>query len=118
MVNRSPDKDQLYQMAVEAAKNNQKQPARMMFQQILQQDKQDTRAMLWLAKIAATPQERAKWLRRVLKLDPKNKTARKALSKLENLDNARRNKLLLRVGVAAYVLIVFFLSILMIIINT
>lgn len=106
-----PNKEQLYRMAVEALKNGQKQPARMMFQQILQIDKRNTRAMMWMAKIAPSLPERAKWLKRVLKIEPKNNEAKKALSKIENRDTAKRNKLYFRVGAVVYGVAVFLISI-------
>ncbi|MDQ7025871.1 MAG: hypothetical protein Q9P44_09960 [Anaerolineae bacterium] len=106
-----PNKEQLYHMAVEALKNGQKQPARMMFQQILQVDKRNTRAMMWLAKIAPSLPERAKWLKRVLKIDPKNKDAKKALSKIENRDSAKRNKRYFRIGAVVYGVAVLLISI-------
>jgi cytochrome c-type biogenesis protein CcmH/NrfG len=117
-MSQTPNKEQLYRMAVEAYKKGQKQPARMMFQQILQLDNRNTRAMMWLAKIASSPQERATWLQRVLKLDPKNAEAKKALSKIENRDTATRNKRYFRIGAVIYALAVFLISIFSIFIFT
>ena len=110
-MSKTPNKDELYRMAVEAARNGQKQPARMMFQQILQQDKRNTRVMMWMAKIAPSLQEREKWLQRVVKLDPKNQEAKKALSKIETRDDAIRNRLYFRVGAVAYFVLVIIVSI-------
>jgi thioredoxin-like negative regulator of GroEL len=118
MASKSPNKDQLYRMGVEAAKKGQKQPARMMFQQVLQQDKRHLQAMMWMAKVAATPEERAQWLRRVLKLDPKNANAKKALGKMETRDEATRNKRFFRIGAVVYVIVVIVLSFLSILIFT
>ena len=110
-MSQTPNKEQLYRMAVEAFKNGQKQPARMMFQQILQIDNRNTRAMMWLAKIASSPQERATWLKRVLKLDPKNAEAKKALGKIQNRDDAARNKKYFRIGAAVYAVAVLLISV-------
>jgi hypothetical protein len=110
-MSQTPNKEQLYRMAVEAVKNGQKQPARMMFQQILQIDGRDTRAMMYMAKIAATTDERAEWLQRVLKADPKNQSAKKALGKIENRDMAKRNKLYFRVGAVVYAVLVLLISV-------
>ena len=107
----SPNKEELYKLGVQAVKNGQKQPARMMFQQVLQQDSRDTRAMLWMAKLAQTPDDRTQWLERVLKVNPKNETALKALHKLETRDEATRNKLYLRIGVGAYIGLVMLASV-------
>ena len=111
----SPNKDELYKLGVQAAKNGQRQPAKMMFQQVLQQDQRETRAMMWMAKLAETPEERAQWLERVLKVNPKNETARKALGKLETRDEATRNKLYLRIGVGAYIGVVMLISVIIMI---
>ena len=110
-MSQTPNKEQLYRMAIEAVKNGQKQPARMMFQQMLQIDGRDVRAMMNLAKIAPSTEERAKWLQRVLKIDPKNQSAKKALSKIENRDTAQRNRLYFRVGAVVYVILVILISV-------
>ena len=110
-MSQTPNKEQLYRMAVEAVKNGQKQPARMMFQQILQIDGRDIRAMMYMAKIAPSAEERAQWLQRVLKIDPKNQGAKKALGKIENRDMAKRNKMYFRVGAVVYVILVIVISV-------
>ena len=109
-MSQSPNKNELYRMAIEAVKNGQKQPARMMFQQILQQDNRNTRVMMWMAKISNTTEERAKWLQQVLKVDPKNKDAKKAFAKIENKGNANRNRLYFRVGAGAYAILIIIIS--------
>lgn len=111
----SPNKDELYKLGVQAAKNGQKQPAKVMFQQVLQQDSRDTRALMWMAKLAATPEERGQWLERVLKINPKNETARKALGKLETRDEAARNRLYLRIGIGGYIGVVMLISVIIIV---
>ena len=110
-MSQTPNKEQLFRMAVEAVKNGQKQPARMMFQQILQIDGRDTRAMMYMAKIAPSAEERAQWLQRVLKIDPKNQSAKKALGKIENRDMAKRNKMYFRIGAVVYVILVILISV-------
>src|SRR5688572_30674192 len=110
-MSQTPNKEQLYRMAVEAIKNGQKQPARMMLQQMLQIDGRDTRAMMYLAKIAPSAEERAQWLQRVLKIDTKNQSAKKALGKIENRDMAKRNKLYFRVGAVVYAVLVILISV-------
>lgn len=107
----TPNKEQLYRMAVEAVKKGQRQPARMMFQQILQSDKRNTRVMMWMAKIAPSLEEREKWLRRVLNAEPKNQEAKKALRRIETRDTALRNRLYFRVGAVVYFVLVTLVSI-------
>ena len=53
-----------------------------------------------------------------LSIDPNNAIAKKGLSQITTRVNARRNKLMLRVGVIAYVLIVFMVAITAMIIFT
>lgn len=102
----TPNKEELYRLGVQTAKSGQKQSARVMFEQVLAQDQRNVRSMMWLAKLASTPQERAQWLERVLAVNPKNETAKKQLAKLNNRDQAARNKILLRVGVVVYVIVI------------
>lgn len=101
----SPNKQELFRLAKDAIKEGQKQPARIMLQQILQQDKRNVRAMMYMAKIADTAEDRTQWLERILKVDPKNETARKALGKLEKKESSTRNKLYLQIGSVAYVIV-------------
>lgn len=110
MAGSTPNKEELFRMAKDALDQGQKQPARMMFQQIVQQDRRNVRAMLYLAKIASDPSERAMWLERVLEVQPNNATAKKALSKIEGHSNGQRNRLILNVGTLVYVVLVFLLS--------
>lgn len=118
MTKNAPNKEELYKMALEAVKNHQKQPARMMLHQVLQIDNRDARAMMLMAKVASSPEERADWLKRVLSVDPKNKAAKKALRKIESHDEAERNHMLLRVGSAIYVVVVLIVSVIMMVVFT
>ena len=107
----APNKEDMFNLAKEAISNGQKQPARMMLQQILENDHHETRAMMWMAKIARSAEEREKWLERVIKIDPDNKAATKALKKMHTSDASQRNKLLLRIGSAAYVVVILVLAV-------
>jgi cytochrome c-type biogenesis protein CcmH/NrfG len=111
MSSNAPNSDVLLKMAADAAQKGQKEPARMMLQQVLQMDPRNVRAMMWMAKVAANNQERREWLERILKVDPKNKIARQALHKTDSADQSQRNRLLLRAGAVAYVLLVMIISI-------
>lgn len=101
-----PNKEELYKLAVKAAKNGQRQPARVMFQQVLQQDKRDVRVLLWLARLADDEEDRVAWLNRVLQVDPKNEVALKALNKQETRDQGRRNRIAFFAFVGLYLLAV------------
>ncbi len=107
-----PNKEDMLRLGMQAARNGQRQPARMMFGQVLEQDPDNVRALLWMAKLAE-PDDRAHWLERVLDADPENETALRVLGRMEQSENASRNKVLLQAAVGAYVLllpfVVFFL---------
>ncbi len=101
-----PNREELLQMGIRAAKAGNKEGARMAFDQILSQDKRNERAMMWMAKIADTKVERKKWLDRVLTVNPDNESARDALQKMAYTRSARENRVLLIFGMIAGVLIV------------
>lgn len=97
----SPNREELLRMAIQSAKGGQKDGARMMFQQVLQQDKHNERALLWMAKIADTPGERRVWLERVLTVNPENEVAQNALDQMTYGKAAKENKKLFYFGGAA-----------------
>ncbi|NWG15007.1 MAG: hypothetical protein HXY41_00080 [Chloroflexi bacterium] len=101
-----PNREELLQMGIRAAKAGNRDAARITFQQILSQDKRNERAMMWMAKIAETPAERKKWLNRVLTVNPENESARRALQKIAYKRSAKENRTLLIFGVVAGVMIV------------
>ena len=107
----APNREELLQMAISAARGGNKRPARLMFEQVLKQDKDNERAMMWLAKLAESNAERREWLTRVLNVNPNNDTARNALKKMAYKRSARDNRTLLTFGVLAAVLIILVLVI-------
>jgi thioredoxin-like negative regulator of GroEL len=102
----APNREQLLQMAVNTAKSGNKEGARVMLRQIINEDRRNERAMLWLARIARSNSERRQWLERVLDVNPDNEQARKQKRKIEYRDSAQQNRTLLIFGVVAGVLIV------------
>jgi len=66
-------------LAIEAARNGQVEVARQSLHQILAAEPANIAAMLWLAFIAATPQESVQLLEQVLQLDPENERAKSGL---------------------------------------
>lgn len=101
-----PNKEELYKLAAQTARNGQRQAARVMFQQVLQQDKRDVRVLLWLARLSEEEEDRVAWLNRVLQVDPTNEIALKALNKQETRDQGRRNRILFFTFVTIYALAV------------
>lgn len=104
----SPNREELLRMAIQSARQGQKQGARMMLRQILEQDKRNERALLWMAKLADTPAERKTWLERVLTVNPENEAAQAALDKMSYGKAAKENRKLFYFGgiaVVAFMLI-------------
>jgi hypothetical protein len=118
MASGSPSINELLRLGAQAAKEGNRQAARMMFQQVIAQDRENVRAMLWMAKIAPDPETRIQWLNRVLAVDPDNETATKALTKMETSDVSKRNRLIFRLGVAAYMVLLPILALVAILIMT
>lgn len=114
MVDNQTSNEELLQMGMRAAKQGQRDAARMMFQQVYNRDKRNERAMLGLAQVARSADERRKWLKRVLKIDPNNATAKKALAKMNYKSSANENRTLLIWGTGAAVLFIIVLAVLVI----
>lgn len=102
----SPNREELYNMAMEAVKAGNKRGAQVMFQRILAEDRRNVRVMYQLARLAPNKKERVRWLNKILEINPEHEQALATLQKMDYTEKAGRNKLLLRVGVGAYVAIV------------
>ncbi|MCA9912692.1 MAG: hypothetical protein KC496_05070 [Anaerolineae bacterium] len=118
MASDTPSTSELLRLGIQAAKEGNRQAAQMMLQQVVTKDRENIRAMLWLAKIAPDLETRTSWLQRVLQIDPNNETAIKALTKQETRDVSKRNRLIFRLGVAAYLIILPILALLAIVTMT
>ncbi len=108
----SPNREELLQMAIRSAKQNNKDGARVMFRQVLDQDKKNETAMLWMAKLANSPTERKQWLERVLQVNPDNETAAKTLERMQqNKEESESRKLVtygsVLIGAMMLILLVF-----------
>lgn len=114
----APNREQLLRMGITAANAGNAESARTIFEQILSQDKDNERAMMWMAKLAETKAERKQWLNRVLAVNPNNETAREALRKISYSRAASENRTLLIFGAVAVVLIVLTLAIVAIVLTT
>ena len=102
----APNREELLQMAINAARAGNKKPARLMLEQVLKQDKNNERAMMWLAKIADSKAERREWLQRAVSVNPNNDQARDALKSMAYRRSAKDNRVLLIFGALAVVLII------------
>jgi hypothetical protein len=102
-----PNREELLQMAIGAAKAGNRESARVMFRKVLSDDRRNERAMIWMAKLAPTKAERRQWLQRVLAVNPDNDTAKETLRKMVYANKAKDNRVLIIFGVIAGVLVVF-----------
>jgi Tfp pilus assembly protein PilF len=102
-----PNREELLQMGIRAAKDGNTDGARIFFEQVLNQDKRNERATMWMAKIAGDNKaERKKWLEKTLEINPDNIQARDALKKMAYVRSATENRTLLMFGMVVGVLIV------------
>jgi thioredoxin-like negative regulator of GroEL len=102
-----PNREELLQLGIRAAKEGNKDSARTIFQQVLQQDRRNERAMMWMAKLAGNNKaERRQWLEKVLDVNPDNEQARTALKSMTYQREAKENRTLLLFGVVLGVLVV------------
>jgi cytochrome c-type biogenesis protein CcmH/NrfG len=101
-----PNREELLQLAIRAAKAGQKDGARVMFRQILQQDKRNERAMMWMAKLSSSQKERTQWLNRVLSVNPDNSAARDALNKMQYKESASQNRTLVLFGIITAAIVI------------
>jgi len=104
----TPNLEQLMQIGIQTARKGNKPNARVIFQQILDADKQNERAWLWMAAVAETPMDRVRYLRTVLQINPHNATA---LRELENLQQKRESSNSQVIKYGAYGLIIVLLLI-------
>jgi Tfp pilus assembly protein PilF len=111
----SLNREELFNLAVEAVNQGNKQSARVMFRKILGEDKRNTRAMLWLAKIAPSEKERVMWLNKILDVNPSHEGALAAMNKMKRKGSVERNQLMLRIGVGAYGIGLLLVALLMIV---
>jgi len=101
-----PNREQLLNLAITTAKSGNKEAARVMLTQVLSQDSRNERALLWLASIARSRDERKQWLQRLLDINPSHEYARDTLKKMQYSKSARDNRVLIVFGVVVGVLII------------
>ena len=77
-----PTLEDLMQMGMQAARQGNKPNARLFFQQVLDADKHNERAWLWMASVAETQEERIRVLKTLLRINPGNSAARDELERI------------------------------------
>jgi thioredoxin-like negative regulator of GroEL len=101
-----PNREELLRLAINAAQQGNKEGARTLFERVLNEDKRNERALMWMAKLADTKAERVKWLNLVLKVNPDNEQAQDALRKIQYKRSAKENRTVLVFGMIVGVLVV------------
>ncbi len=101
-----PGVEQLLQMAINNAKQDNQEGAKVILRQVLKQDKRNDRAWMWLAYVEDDPVQRRRFLENAVRINPSNKAAQKALSKIKNKKASRRNMTMLYGGAALIFLLV------------
>jgi lipopolysaccharide biosynthesis regulator YciM len=101
-----PNREELLQLAITSAQQGNKDGARTLFERVLNEDKRNERALMWMAKLSETKSERVKWLNLVLKVNPDNEQAQSALKKMQYKSSAKENRTLLIFGMILGVLII------------
>ena len=90
----TPNLEQLLQLGIQTARAGNKTNARMIFQQILDQDPENERAWLWMAAVAATPIDRIRFLNTVLRINPNNQRAVAELEKMKQRKESSNTKVI------------------------
>jgi cytochrome c-type biogenesis protein CcmH/NrfG len=114
----TPNREELLKMAITSARNGNEQAAKMMFNQVLSQDPNNERALMWMADMAKSKQERAQWLNRVLAVNPMNEQAQEALRRMAYRSSARDNRVLVIYGVIAAVLVIVLVVVIILLATT
>ena len=104
-----PNLEQLMQLGIQTARAGHKQNARMIFQQVLDQDKENERAWLWMAAVAESPMDRLRYLNTVLRINPSNQTALRQLEKMKRKKESSNSKVI-RYGFIAISLVLVLLA--------
>ena len=106
----SPNLEQLMQFGIQAARRGNRINAQVIFQQVLDADKQHERAWLWMAAVADTPEDRMRYLNTVLRLNPSSRPALRELDRMKKKSQFS-NSLAFRYGLAALALVVIIIMV-------
>jgi tetratricopeptide (TPR) repeat protein len=87
--------ENLLQLGITAAKEGNKDGARMLLRQVLEADRKNDRAWFWLAYLAETSDERRQYLENAVKANPKNQAAQQALRKMVAKRSNQEQRMLL-----------------------
>jgi Tfp pilus assembly protein PilF len=97
MDSENPNLENLLQMGRTAARQGNREGARMLLKQVLDVDKKNDRAWILMASVAEDAAKKRQYLETALRYNPNNQTARKALSQM-NSKTSRRDRQMLVIG--------------------
>lgn len=102
--------EDLLRQGIEAAKMGNKDSARLILRRVLEQDKRNERAWLWLASVEDDPIERRRVLQTVLDINPANANAQKLLKAMDTAVS-RSEQASMRFGISMLLFIIVLLAI-------
>ena len=112
----APNLEELMQLGIRTAKAGNTDNARVIFQKVLDADKRNERAWLWMASVAENDIKRRQYLETVLRINPNNLNAHKYLDALDSaVDRVEGNSMAL--GVMIVIALVVILVIVLFIIS-
>lgn len=103
----APNLEQLLQIAETTLRQGNKDGARVLIQQVLDQDKRNDRAWVLFAAATDDPTDRRRYLRTALHVNPNNQAAQRALAKMKKARTRSENQALYygMIGLVAALLI-------------
>jgi thioredoxin-like negative regulator of GroEL len=107
---KNPNLEDLLRLGVRTAKAGNRDGARVIFQQVLDTDKRNEIAWLWMASLADNNIDRRRYLETVLKINPNNATANKQL-KAMNQAVKRSEGASVRTGVILLAILILALAV-------
>ncbi len=117
---KNPNLDDLMRLGVRTAKAGNRDNARVIFQQVLDLDKRNEAAWLWMASLAENKIDRRRYLETVLQLNPGNQRAARQLALMDQAVKTSEGASI-RVGVMILAVLVLALAlvgaVIMIIVN-
>jgi hypothetical protein len=113
-MNNTPNPEQLLQLGIQSARQGQKQAAQMIFQQVLDLDKQNERAWLWMASVVDDRAERMRCLETVLRINPNNARAQQEMDRILKSQQSSNSQVLRYGGIILAILLVLVVFVILI----
>lgn len=109
-----PNPEQLLQLGIQSARQGQKQAAQMIFQQVLDLDKQNERAWLWMASVIDDRAERMRCLETVLRINPNNARAQEEIDRILKSQQSSNSQVLRYGGIILAIMLVLVVFVILI----